>query len=72
MKETISSKIDGLTDSDIRNLAVKLNRPYLDLVRDLQSMKRQSEYYRSDKAKEAAKRYREQRKVRVQALKSIL
>jgi hypothetical protein len=69
---TVSKKIDSLSDDQIREMAVRLGRPYLDVIKDLQAMKRQSEYYRSDAAKEAAKRYRDRAKERKNALKSLL
>ena len=69
---TIAQKVDGLTDKQIKEMAKQLGRPYLQVVQDLQRMKERSLYYQSDKAKEAAKAYRERAKARAQALKSFL
>ena len=71
-KETVLDKLEALTDQQIREMAVRLGRPYLTVVRELESMKKRALYYRSDKAKAAAKRYREVQKSRQQALKALL
>ena len=71
-EQTVAQKVDALTDSQIREMAVKLGRPYLQVVKDLQSMKAKSLYYQSDKAKAAAKLYREKVKARNEMLKGLL
>lgn len=65
----IATKISQLTDAQIRQMAAEAGRPYLDIIKDLQAMAKQSTYWKSPAAKEAAKRYREKRKARQDALK---
>lgn len=69
---SIAEKISSLTDAQIRDLAKKTGRSYLDTVKELERMKKQSLYYKSDVAKAAAKRYREKAKARKEQLKSLL
>ena len=69
---TIAEKVDSLTDAQIRQMAVNTGRPYLDVVKDLQRMREKSLYYKTDRAKELARQYRERAKAREQALKSLL
>ena len=69
---TVAEKIDALTDDQIKAMAKKLGKPYLDVVKQLQSLKAKSEYYQSDKAKAAAKAYRERAKAKANALKALL
>lgn len=69
---TIVEKIDALTDDQIKAIAKKSGRTYLETVNELQRMRKQALYYKSDTAKAAAKRYRERAKARREQLKSLL
>lgn len=65
-------KIAKLTDEQIREMARLSGRAYLDVIKDLEAMKKQASYWKTPAAKAAAKRYREKRAARINELKGLL
>ena len=71
-RQTIAQKIEALETEDVKRMAEALGKTADEVYEELMSMRNRSLYYQSDRAKAAAKRYRESAKAKSQALKALL